>query len=72
MLNKDDVVAVGLSAADAALSNKFICYVRIKRSGAWWLKENCNAMLRMRCAIYNGTLKQVLKNYKASKFNKSN
>jgi hypothetical protein len=53
-------------------SNKFICHTRIKRSGAWWLKENCNAMLRVRCAIYNGTFKQVLENYKASKFNKSN
>ncbi len=29
-----------------------ICHTRIKRSGAWWLKENCNAMLRVRCAIY--------------------
>ncbi len=49
-------------------SNKFICHTRIKRSGAWWLKENCNAMLRVRCAIYNGTFKQVLENYKAAKF----
>lgn len=51
-------------------SNKFICHTRIKRSGAWWLKDNCNAMLRVRCAIYNGTFKQVIENYKASKFPK--
>jgi len=49
-------------------SNKFICHTRIKRSGAWWLKDNCNAMLRVRCAIYNGTFEQVIQNYKASKF----
>ncbi len=51
-------------------SNKFICHTRIKRSGAWWLKDNCNAMLRVRCAIYNGTFDRVLENYKASKFNR--
>ena len=53
-------------------SNKFICHTRIKRPGAWWLKENCNAMLRVRCAIYNGTFKQALENYKAAKFIKQN
>ena len=26
----------------------------MKRSGAWWVKEIGNAMLRIRCAIYNG------------------
>jgi len=51
-------------------ANKYICHTRLKRSGAWWLKENCNAMLRVRCAIYNGTFDQVLTNYKHSKFNK--
>jgi hypothetical protein len=33
-------------------ANKLICHVRLKRSGAWWLEANGNAMLRIRCAIY--------------------
>jgi len=36
-------------------ANKFICHVRLKRSGAWWLKPNCNSMLKLRCSIVNGT-----------------
>ena len=32
-------------------ANKFICHVRLKRSGAWWLKPNCNSMLKLRCSI---------------------
>lgn len=40
-------------------SNKFICHVRLKRSGAWWYEVNSNQMLALRCAKYNGTLAQV-------------
>jgi Uncharacterised protein family (UPF0236) len=40
-------------------SNKFICHVRLKRSGAWWYEENSNQMLALRCAKYNGTFNQV-------------
>src|SRR5437867_4032488 len=40
-------------------SNKFICHVRLKRSGAWWYVANSNHMLALRCAKYNGTLDQV-------------
>jgi len=40
-------------------ANKFICHTRMKRSGAWWVKETGNAMLRIRCAIYNGTYEKV-------------
>jgi hypothetical protein len=40
-------------------SNKFICHVRLKRSGAWWYESNSNQMLALRCAKYNGTLDQV-------------
>jgi Uncharacterised protein family (UPF0236) len=40
-------------------ANKFICHVRLKRSGAWWYEENSNQMLALRCAKYNGTFKQV-------------
>jgi Uncharacterised protein family (UPF0236) len=40
-------------------ANKFICHVRLKRSGAWWYEENSNQMLALRCAKYNGTFAQV-------------
>ena len=46
-------------------ANKYICHTRMKRSGAWWVKENGNEMLRIRCAIYNGTYDKVFENYKA-------
>jgi Uncharacterised protein family (UPF0236) len=44
-------------------SNKFICHVRLKRSGAWWYEGNSNQMLALRCAKYNGTLDQVFVRY---------
>jgi hypothetical protein len=44
-------------------SNKFICHVRLKRSGAWWYEGNSNQMLALRCAKYNGTLGQVFVRY---------
>ena len=44
-------------------SNKFICHVRLKRSGAWWYEANSNHMLALRCAKYNGTLDQVFMRY---------
>jgi hypothetical protein len=44
-------------------SNKFICHVRLKRSGAWWYEANSNHMLALRCAKYNGTLDQVFVRY---------
>jgi uncharacterized protein UPF0236 len=44
-------------------SNKFICHVRLKRSGAWWYEANSNQMLALRCAKYNGTLAQVFVRY---------
>ena len=40
-------------------ANKFICHVRLKRSGAWWYEANSNQMLALRCAKYNGTFHQV-------------
>ena len=45
-------------------ANKFICHVRMKRSGAWWYVINGNAMLRLRCAVYNGTFDDVFNHYK--------
>lgn len=47
-------------------ANKLICHVRLKRSGAWWLEANGNAMLRIRCAIYNGTFEQIFADYMAA------
>lgn len=44
-------------------ANKFICHTRMKRPGAWWVKEIGNAMLRIRCAIYNGTFHRVFQRY---------
>lgn len=45
-------------------ANKFICHTRMKRSGAWWVKETGNEMLAIRCAIYNGTYDKVFEKYK--------
>lgn len=45
-------------------SNKFICHVRLKRSGAWWYEANSNQMLALRCAKYNGTLDRVFMRYR--------
>jgi len=48
-------------------SNKFICHVRLKRSGAWWYEESSNRMLALRCAKYNGTFDQVFTRYQHQK-----
>jgi len=45
-------------------ANKFISHTRMKRSGAWWVKETGNEMLGIRCAIYNGTYDKVFEKYK--------
>jgi hypothetical protein len=44
-------------------SNKFMCHVRLKRSGAWWYAANSNHILALRCAKYNRTLDQVFRRY---------
>ena len=48
-------------------SNKFICHVRLKRSGAWWYEASSNKMLALRCAKYNGTFDQVFPRYRQEK-----
>jgi len=48
-------------------SNKCICHVRLKRSGAWWYEESSNQMLALRCAKYNGTFDQVFTRYQHQK-----
>src|SRR2546425_1213833 len=47
-------------------ANKLICHVRLTRSGAWWLAANGNAMLRIRCALYNGTFERIFSDYMTS------
>jgi hypothetical protein len=48
-------------------ANKFICHVRLKRSGAWWYEDSSNQMLALRCAKYNGTFVQVFTRYQHQK-----
>jgi hypothetical protein len=48
-------------------ANKFICHVRLKRSGAWWYEENSNQMLALRCAKYNGTFDRVFTRFHRQK-----
>lgn len=48
-------------------ANKFICHVRMKRSGAWWYQINGNKMLRLRCAFYNQTFDEVFARYKRTR-----
>jgi hypothetical protein len=45
-------------------ANKFICHVRLKRSGAWWYVSNANQMLALRCAKYNGTFDRIFARYR--------
>lgn len=61
--NRKGGYAIGSGGIESA--NKFICHVRMKRSGAWWLKENGNGMLALRCAVVNGTLDDAFKRYVA-------
>lgn len=58
---RDKGLPIGSGGIESA--NKHICHVRLKRSGAWWLEENGNTMLRLRCAIYNDTFDTVLTSY---------
>ncbi len=44
-------------------AHKFIAHTRMKRAGAWWVEANGNSMLRIRCALYNGTLDRVFRSY---------
>jgi hypothetical protein len=52
-----------LSSGGIESAPKFICHVRLKRSGAWWYVANGNQMLALRCAKYNGTLERVCERY---------
>jgi hypothetical protein len=56
---------LGSGAMESA--NKFICHVRLKRSGAWWYEQSSNQMLALRCAKYNGTFDQVFTRFQRLK-----
>jgi hypothetical protein len=55
---------IGSGAIESA--NKKICHARLKRSGAWWVIDYGNNMLRIRCALENGTFERVFEHYIAS------
>jgi hypothetical protein len=53
-----------IGSGGIASANKFICHVRLKRSGAWWYVTNANQRLALRCAKYNGTFDRVFERYR--------
>jgi len=59
--NLETGYAIGSGAIESA--NKFISHTRMKRSGAWWIVPCGNGMLRVRCAIYNGTYDRLFNQY---------
>ena len=62
---KEQGLPIGSGGIESA--NKYISHARLKRSGAWWVTENGNNMLRLRCAMYNQTFDQVFRKYILSK-----
>jgi hypothetical protein len=63
-VNRQEGYPTGSGGMESA--HKAICHTRIKRSGAWWLEESCNEMLRIRCALYNETFDRVFDEYMAT------
>jgi hypothetical protein len=45
-------------------AKNFVCYVRRKRSGAWWYIEKTNHILALRCAKYKNTFDPVVERYR--------
>lgn len=66
---KEEGMPIGSGGIESA--NKSVCHTRLKRPGAWWIKENGNQMLRLRCALYNDTFEKVFRNYVALKYKNS-
>jgi len=48
-------------------ANKSLAQVRLKRPGAWWLQRRGNGMLRLRCALHNGTFLNIFRRYMESR-----
>lgn len=63
----DDCKAEGIPQGSGGIesANKYVHHARLKRSGAWWLRSHANAMLLIRCAIYNGTFNRVFDHHVA-------
>ncbi len=61
--DREDGYPIGSGGIES--SHKYVCHTRMKRSGAWWVKESGNGMLRIRCAVVNGTYERVFKHYAA-------
>ena len=55
---------LGSGAIESA--NKFICHVRLKRSGAWWKIDNANSVLKLRCAKYNAKFDDAFAKHEAA------
>ena len=55
---------LGSGAIESA--NKFICHVRLKRSGAWWRIDNANNVLKLRCAKYNAKFDDAFAKHEAA------
>jgi hypothetical protein len=62
--NGDRIGGYPIGSGGIESANKFISHTRMKRSGAWWIKETGNEMLRIRCSLYNGTYDTVFEKYK--------
>ena len=62
--NGDRIGGYPIGSGGIESANKFISHTRMKRSGAWWIKDTGNEMLRIRCALYNGTYDKVFEKYK--------
>ena len=61
--DREDGYPIGSGGIES--SHKYVCHTRMKRSGAWWVKESGNGMLRIRCAVVNGTYKRIFEHYAA-------
>ena len=61
--DREDGYPIGSGGIES--SHKYVCHTRMKRSGAWWVKESGNGMLRIRCAVANGTYERVFEHYAA-------
>ncbi|MBF0141813.1 MAG: ISKra4 family transposase [Magnetococcales bacterium] len=59
--DRDDGYPIGSGGIES--SHKYVCHTRMKRSGAWWVIASGNNMLRIRCAIVNGTYERVFEHY---------
>jgi hypothetical protein len=58
---RQEGLPIGSGGIESA--NKYISHAQLKRSGAWSLIPNGNNVLRLRCAIYNGTYGPALQRY---------